>query len=114
MEVTKNDYAELARVLVEDFYVRQSTGLLTNLSKRNYDELSVSREKIKEELLAQMSEYVDADGNEMTDEQKAEVLELVRRELWGYGIIDELIHDMEISDIKTYSAGNIRIKRMGK
>lgn len=114
MEVTKNDYAELARILVEDFYVRQSTGLLTNLSKRNYDELSVSREKIKDELLAQMSEYVDADGNEMTDEQKAEVLELVRRELWGYGIIDELIHDMEISDIKTYSAGNIRIKRMGK
>ena len=88
--------------------------MLTNLSKRNYDELSVSKEKIKNELLEQMSEYADADGNEMTDEQKEKVLELVRRELWGYGIIDELIHNPDISDIKMYSAKNIRIKEKGK
>lgn len=108
------DYAALATKLVEDFYKKQNAGLLANLSKRNYEELSASKEKVKETLRKELAEYVDVDGRELTEEEKDLVLEFVRKEMWGYGIIDDLIHDPEISDIKTYSAKNVRIKRRGK
>ena len=110
----RNEYGEFARILVEEFYQKQNVGLLTNISKRNYEELSVSKEKIKEELLESMADYVDADGNELSAEQKEIVLEMVRKEMWGYGVIDDLIHDPDISDIKTYSDKNVRVKRLGK
>ena len=42
-------YIELANRLVEEFYKKQSAGLLTNLNKRNVDELDVSRDKILNE-----------------------------------------------------------------
>lgn len=113
MEGTQ-DYEALARTLVEDFYKRQNTGLLGNLSKKNYEELSVSRERIKEDLRNQLSSYVDGNGNEMSEEDKDIVLELIRQEMWGYGIIDSLIHDPDISDIKTYSWDSIRVKIKGE
>lgn len=109
-----NEYAALAEHLVEDFYKRQNAGLLNNLSKRNYEELSISRDKIKADLREQMSEYVDEDGMEISEEAKDIVLELVRKEMWGYGIIDELIHDPDVSDIKTYSARQITCKKKGQ
>lgn len=107
-------YMALATRLVEDFYKKQNAGLLANLSKRNYEELSASKDKVKDSLRRELAEYVDADGRELSEEEKDFVLDLVRKEMWGYGIIDDLIHDPSISDIKTYSAKNIRIKRMGK
>lgn len=107
-------YMALAVNLVEEFYKKQNAGLLAKLSKRNYEELSASKEKVKESLRTEMAEYVDAEGNEMTESEKDIVLELVRKEMWGYGIIDDLIHDPDISDIKTYSAENVRIKKKGK
>ena len=107
-------YAMLATKLVDEFYKKQNAGLLANLSKRNYEELSASKEKVKETLRKELSEYVDSDGREMTEEEKDLVLEFVRKEMWGYGIIDDLIHDPDISDIKTYSAKNVRIKKKGK
>lgn len=109
----ENEYESLAGKLVEEYYKKQSEGLLNNLNKKNFDELSVTREKIKASLRAELSDYEDSDGNEMSEEQKDKVLEIVRRELWGYGVIDSLIRDPDISDIKTYSAKDIRTKKKG-
>lgn len=114
MKTKELELIELSRTLVDEFYKKQNAGVLNSLSKRNYDELSVSREKILSQIRDEMSQYEDVDGNEMTEEQKDEVLELVRKELWGYGIIDGLIHDKEISDIKIYNDKQIRVKRYGK
>ena len=114
MKTKELELIELSRTLVDEFYKKQNAGVLNSLSKRNYDELSVSREKILSQIRDEMSQYEDVDGNEMTEEQKDEVLELVRKELWGYGIIDGLIHDKEISDIKIYNDKQIREKRYGK
>jgi len=47
-------------------------------------------------------------------EEKDLVIELIRKELWGYGIIDDLIHDKGISDIKLYGPDGVRDKRTGK
>ena len=50
MDLKNKAYLQLANLLVEEFYKKQSAGLLSNLNKRNVDELSVSREKILREI----------------------------------------------------------------
>ena len=110
----KKVYMELAKLLCEEFQKKQGAALLANLTKRNMDALDVSKEKILSEIREELLSYQDEDGNPLTEEEKELVLELVRKDIWGYGIIDDLIHDKEISDIKLYNAGNVQIKRLGK
>lgn len=110
----KKVYVELAKLLCEEFQKKQGAALLANLTKRNMDALDVSIEKILSEIREELLSYQDEDGNSLTEEEKELVLELVRKDIWGYGIIDDLIHDKEISDIKLYNANNIQIKRLGK
>ena len=110
----KKVYVELAKLLCEEFQKKQGAALLANLTKRNMDALDVSKEKILSEIREELLSYQDEDGNPLTEEEKELVLELVRKDIWGYGIIDDLIHDKEISDIKLYNANNIQIKRLGK
>ena len=114
MEKKNLGVKELADYLVDDIYSKQNARALANLSKHKFEELFVSKERLMEHVRKQLSEYVNADGSELTEEQKNEVLLQVRKEMWGYGIIDELIHDKEISDIKLHSFNTIRIKRKGK
>ena len=110
----QKDYELLARKLVDEYFNRHNAGVLANLTKKNLEELTVTRNKITDSLEKELSAYANSDGSELSKEQKNLVMELVRRNLWGYGIIDELIHDKTISDIKTYSAKKIRVKRKGK
>lgn len=110
----KKVYMELAKLLCEEFQKKQGASLLANLTKRNMDALDVSKEKILSEIREELLSYQDEDGNPLTEEEKELVLDLVRKDIWGYSIIDDLIHDKEISDIKLYNANNIQIKRLGK
>lgn len=110
----ENELKELAKHILDEFYSKQSEGLLTNLSKKNLEELSMSRGKIISSLYDELGNYEDSDGKGIEEEEKWYVLELIRRELWGYGIIDELIHNPDISDIKTYSAKKVRAKKKGQ
>lgn len=110
----KKVYVELAKLLCEEFQKKQGAALLANLTKRNVDALDVSKEKILSEVREELLSYQDEDGNPLTEEEKELVLDLVKKDIWGYGIIDDLIHDKEISDIKLYNAKNIQIKRLGK
>ena len=114
MEKKNLGVKELANHLVDELYSKQNARVLANLSKHKFEELFVSRERLMEHIRKQLSEYVNADGSELTEEQKDEVLLQVRKEMWGYGIIDELIHDKEISDIKLHGFNSIRVKRKGK
>ena len=114
MDRESRAYPALASMLVEDFYKKQSAGLLSNLNKRNVDELMVSREKIIKEIREQLSEYQTESGEAITEEEKDFVMELIDRELWGYGILDPFIHDKDISDIKIYASEKVRGKRIGE
>ena len=107
-------YEKLATSLCEEFHKKQGAGLLANLEKRNIDALEVSREKILENMKSELGQYEDENGQGLSDEDKQIVLELIRKDLWGYGLIDDLIHDSDISDIKLYNPENVRIKRTGK
>ena len=114
MDLKNKAYLQLANLLVEEFYKKQSAGLLSNLNKRNVDELSVSREKILKEIREQLSEYQSEGGVAITEEEKDMVMELIDRELWGYGIIDPFIHEADISDIKIYGAKRVMGKEVGQ
>ena len=105
---------ELANHLVDELYATQNARVLANLSKHKFDELFVSKDQLLEHIRKQLAEYVNADGTELTSKQKEEVLLQVRKEMWGYGIIDELIHDKDISDIKLHGYDSIRVKKKGK
>ena len=106
-------YVELANRLVEEFYKKQSAGLLTNLNKRNVDELDVSREKILKSIREELSNYESDCGASITEEQKDIIMELIDRELWGYGVIDPFIHEENVSDIKIYGCEKVMGKEIG-
>lgn len=114
MDTGNKAYLQLANLLVEEFYKKQSAGLLSNLNKRNVDELSVSREKILKDIREQLGEYQSEGGAAITEEEKDMVMELIDRELWGYGIIDPFIHEADISDIKIYGAKRVMGKGVGQ
>ena len=114
MDLKNKAYLQLANLLVEEFYKKQSAGLLSNLNKRNVDELSVSREKILKDIREQLGEYQSEGGATITEEEKDMVMELIDRELWGYGIIDPFIHEADISDIKIYGAKRVMGKEVGQ
>lgn len=110
----ETELRNLALSLVDEFYENQGQGILNNLNKRTYGNLSSDREAVLTSIGESLSEYHDEDGNEMTAEEKAAALSFVKKEIWGYGLIDDLIHDKTISDIKIHDAGHIRIKREGR
>lgn len=110
----KKDLQALAETLVEEFYETQGAGVLKNLNKRTYGNLINGREDVLNSMKESLSDYTDEEGKEIGEKEKEEILHLVDREIWGYGIIDDLIHDKSISDIKIHNAENIRIKRNGK
>lgn len=110
----KKSYERLAHLLVEDYYQNKDAALLSSLTKRNYEGIGSSREKINREIYQKIGEYQNEDGSDLSEEQKEIVMDYVRKEMWGYGIIDDLIHEKDVSDIKTYDYKNIRIKRLGK
>lgn len=110
----ETELRNLALTLVEEFYENQGQGILNSLNKRTYGNLSSDKDKVLESIRESLSEFQDENGNEMTEEDKDTVLSFVNKEIWGYGLIDELIHDKTISDIKIHDAKHIRIKREGK
>lgn len=110
----ETELRNLALSLVDEFYENQGQGILNNLNKRTYGNLSSDREAVLTSIGESLSEYQDEDGNEMTAGEKAAALSFVKKEIWGYGLIDDLIHDKTISDIKIHDAGHIRIKREGR
>lgn len=106
-------YMELAKTLEAEFHKKQEAKLLANLNKKNVDGLRVTKAKILSDIREQLSLYQSEKGDPLTEEEKDYVTELVRKELWGYGMLDDLIHDKEISDIKLYGPDRIRVKRAG-
>lgn len=66
----------------------------------------------REKYLADISKRCEEAGLE--EEGIEDILLLVDKSLWGFGIIDDLIKDPEVSDIRLIDENTIRIKKMGK
>ena len=104
--IDKKEIEALANRLCEGFFKRQSANLLTNVEKKNVEKLDVTRDRILSAIGEELKEYEDEDGNSLSDEEQAEVLEMVRKNLWGYGNIDDLSHIRAINRYRSSCNGD--------
>ena len=51
---------------------------------------------------------------ELTNEESEDIVYMVDKILWGFGILDELVDDPEVSDIRLVNENTVRIKKNGK
>lgn len=76
-------------------------------------QLKVQEKKIdRNAFLADIKQRVLNEG--ISEEDADDVAYLVDKALWGWGPIDDLIEDDDISDIRIIDEDNIRIKKLGK
>lgn len=68
----------------------------------------INREKYLNEIRNRCKEA------KLTDEETEDVIYLVDKALWGFGIIDDYINDPDVSDIRLVNKDTIRIKKNGK
>ena len=69
-------------------------------------------QKSKKVFLSEAYDYLRQ--RKFPEKQIPELLEEFARYIWGYHILEELLQDESISDIKVLNYNNIRIKRYGK
>lgn len=111
---SKKELMALAARVSESYFKRKSAGILGNVEKKNVEDLDTSREKILFEMREDLKDYTDEDGKPLSCEVKDFIIDFIRKDLWGYGAIDELVQRKDISDIKLYDPKRIRIKVYGK
>lgn len=86
-------------------YFTQVDAIKLNMLERG----KLSRDDFSDEVKHYIKTKITRDK-----EQQEEVFNGFASFVWSYDIIDELIDDREISDIKIYDYDRIRIKRLGK
>lgn len=80
---------------------------------KNQIYLKVQKKMIeRSEYLSEIREKCERYGLE--DEEIEDIVFLVDKSLWGFGVIDELIMDPDVSDIRLQDEDHIRVKRLGK
>lgn len=99
-EDTRSDEYVINRVT--EHFTTEDSELLTGYERKAIPE------KV---FTARVKEYIHRVAYDK--EQEERVFKGFSRYVWSYGELDPLIDDLEISDIKTYSHNNIRIKRNG-
>ena len=66
----------------------------------------------KDAFLFEVQSYLEHQG--ITGDEKEELIERFKKFLWSYDILDELLDDPDVSDIKVLNYRTIRAKRLGK
>lgn len=97
----------LNRVL--DYFIANEGKLLGKMQESRTEE---DREHYKGEVMKRAGEQFKTYG--LKGAALEEMLEHFRHYMWGYYILEPLIEDTTVFDIKCYDDRRIRIKRMGK
>lgn len=66
----------------------------------------------KEDVYEEIKRFLEPRG--LNEDEISKMIDRFRSEIWGYGKLDELIHDKQISDIKILGPYVTRIKRLGQ
>lgn len=101
-ETRKYDQTELLQQIVDHF----STVEKSLFSQMQRGIIS------KATFLDHVNAYMDT-INVLREDRKT-VLESFKKFIWGYHILEEVINDPSISDIKVMGVNNVRVKRYGK
>lgn len=88
---------------LKNFFIANSAASIFTMGFRERDDI------IRQCWIRLKQEYPN-----LTPEENQQIMEAFRSSVWGYGVLDPLIKDPEISDIKVYSAYQIRTKRIGE
>ena len=72
----------------------------------------VKKQITRDNYIAQVRDRCEREG--LNEEETNDIAYLVDKSLWGFGIIDDLIIDPDISDIRLINENQIRIKKNGK
>ena len=70
--------------------------------------------KSKNDLKKEILKFLEEQEIKLESFQEEELIERFEQTVWGYGILQPLIDDPDISDIKTVNYNNIRIKVKGE
>lgn len=92
------------------------------VQKEIFDEINDPKNqihlKVQKKILTR-DEYLDeirkrCEKERLDEEEIEDIVFLVDKSLWGFGIIDDLIMDPDVSDIRLMNENQVRIKKMGK
>ena len=76
-------------------------------------QLDVQKKTIpRDEYLNEVKERALQKG--VSEEDADDIVQLVDKTLWGFGVIDDLIANPDISDIRLISENQVRIKKLGR
>lgn len=82
----------------------------TKIEKKSLNQV-LRGQKLREDFLEEVEDYLRLRGIER--DLVIDILERFQKYIWGYHVLEELINDETISDIKVISPDNVRIKRFG-
>lgn len=95
---------------------------IQEVQKEIFDEINEPRNQIylrvqkkdleRESYLSQIRKRCKNEG--LDEEDTEDIVFLVDKSLWGFGVIDDLIMDPDISDIRLMDENHVRIKKEGK
>ena len=112
-EFTDAELRNVAKGMYQYNTMQTARSLHQDIKDRNTEKIKNSKETVLNKIRERLTKPL-LSGYTLTKEQANRVIELVKSLAWGYGILDPLIADDSISDIKIYSAKDIRIKRNGQ
>lgn len=104
------NYDFLNEELIEEL-VTDLQGYFTNIDKYTLNLLHQNKIK-KEEFLEKSINYLMTKG--VNENAAKEAADRFNDYIFGYNILNELIEDKDISDIRIIDENNIRVKRLGK
>lgn len=80
---------------------------------KNQIYLRVQKKNLKrDEYLEEIRKRCEKNGLETEDVE--DIVYLVDKSLWGFGLIDDLISDPDISDVRLMDENHVRIKKLGE
>lgn len=101
---TQADYDKIIDKIIEEFIINRAS--FVNLVERGI--------KLRKELNNEILMFLNMKEIYLKDSEMAELFKRFETYVWGYGVLQELIDDPDISDIKTIDYDNIRIKVKGR
>ncbi len=79
------------------------TKIMYNVQKRKLDKTTFLN-----------NTYMRCKKEGLSDDEAKDIVYLVNKALWGFGILDDLVLNPDISDIRLIDKDNIRIKKLGQ
>ncbi len=101
----------MADMLLAGPWLEELINYFTKVEKHSLSQVERGQ-KSRKVFLGEAYEYLRRRG--MPERMIPAVLEQFAKYIWGYHVLEELIEDESISDIKVLAHNNIRIKRYGK